>query len=149
MKLILLERVPKVGQKYETVNVADGYGLNYLIPQGKARTWSAMLEAELMAARTKQEAETQAQGAELVKQLSALESPVTITITAKANEHGHLFAGINGEDVAEAIGQQLAIAVPNEYITLPDTVIKSTGEYNVDIAAADQAYRLLLVVAAE
>lgn len=101
MQVILLQRVAKLGQMGEVVNVKPGYARNFLLPQGKALRASeaniksfearkAQLEADNL--ETKKEAE--AVGAKLDGQ--------TFIVIRSASESGALYGSVTGRDVSEA-----------------------------------------------
>ena len=102
MEVILLERVPKLGQMGETVRVKDGYARNFLLPGHKAlrateankkrfEGQKAQLEARNVEARTNAEGIA-----------STLEGQ-TVTIIRQAGETGYLYGSVATRDVAEAL----------------------------------------------
>ena len=102
MKIILKENVADLGYKDDIVEVKDGYGRNYLIPQGKAIIASA--------AALKQLAEDQKQRAHKIAKIkadaeaaaAALEG-VRLTIGAKTSSTGTVFGSVNAIQIAEAL----------------------------------------------
>jgi large subunit ribosomal protein L9 len=105
VKVILVDDVPKLGQAGEVKNVADGYGRNYLIPQGLARvaTPSTMKEYERERDAVDRREERLAARAEaLAKRLSH----VTLVFEAKAGETGHLYGSITTAAIAEALERE-------------------------------------------
>ena len=101
MQVILLQRVAKLGQMGEVVNVKPGYARNYLLPQGKALRASEgniksfelrKAQLELDNLETKKEAEAAA---------AKLEGQTFIVIRS-ASEAGALYGSVTGRDVAEA-----------------------------------------------
>jgi len=96
MKIILLKDIPKVGRKYDIKNVADGYALNLLIPRGLAQIATPQTEKNIEAMKAKDLVEKKVQGELLVKNLEVLKDLV-INMKEKANEKGHLFAGVTKE----------------------------------------------------
>jgi len=145
--VILLQDVPKVGEKYDSVNVAPGYGQNFLIARGLAKQSTKALEEQVRGVREKvkkkrEESEEMITG-ELVKI-----SKKPITIKAKVNEKGHLFAGISGAEIAKAINEQSKINLATENIILKNP-IKEIGEYNVPIKVGGKEVRLQVIVEAE
>ncbi len=130
MKLILKENVPNLGYKDDVVEVKDGYGRNYLIPQGKAIIASA--------AALKQLAEDQKQRAHKIAKIKAdaeeaaraLEG-VSLTIGAKTSSTGTVFGSVNNIMIAEAL-EKLGHNVDRKLITLKET-IKEVGNYTATI----------------
>ena len=102
MKLILKENVANLGYKDDIVEVKDGYGRNYLIPQGKAIIASSSALKRL--------AEDQKQRAHKIAKIkadaeaaaAALEG-VKLTIGAKTSSTGTVFVSVNALQIAEAL----------------------------------------------
>ncbi len=130
MKIILKENVANLGYKDDVVEVKDGYGRNYLIPQGKAIIASA--------AALKQLAEDQKQRAHKIAQLkadaeaaaAALEG-VKLTIGAKTSSTGTVFGSVNAIQIAEAL-EKLGHNVDRKIIFIKEPV-KEVGTYTATI----------------
>ena len=131
MQVILLERVGKLGDLGDKVNVKAGFGRNYLIPYGKAvpATESNVADfearrAELEAAAAEKRGAAEARGAQLAE--------VAITIEANAGDEGKLFGSIGTRDLADAI-TKAGVEVSKSEVRLPMGVIREIGEYEIDI----------------
>ena len=130
MKIILKENVPSLGYKDDVVEVKDGYGRNYLIPQGLAIIAS---EAAL-----KRRAEDQRQRAHKLEKIkadaeaaaAALEG-VKLTIGAKTSSKGTIFGSVNALQIAEAL-EKLGHVVDRKIIEIKDPV-KEVGIYKAII----------------
>ena len=126
MKIILKENIPSLGYKDDVVEVKDGYGRNYLIPQGLAIIAS---EAAL-----KRRAEDQKQRAHKLEKIkadaeaaaAALEG-VKLTIGAKTSSKGTIFGSVNALQIAEAL-EKLGHIVDRKIIEIKDPV-KEVGVY--------------------
>ena len=126
MKIILKENIPSLGYKDDVVEVKDGYGRNYLIPQGLAIIAS---EAAL-----KRRAEDQKQRAHKLEKIkadaeaaaAALEG-VKLTIGAKTSSKGTIFGSVNALQIAEAL-EKLGHIVDRKIIEIKDPV-KEIGVY--------------------
>ena len=126
MKIILKENIPTLGYKDDVVEVKDGYGRNYLIPQGLAIIAS---EAAL-----KRRAEDQKQRAHKLEKIkadaeaaaAALEG-VRLTIGAKTSSKGTIFGSVNALQIAEAL-EKLGHVVDRKIIEIKDPV-KEVGVY--------------------
>lgn len=126
MKIILKENIPTLGYKDDVVEVKDGYGRNYLIPQGLAIIAS---EAAL-----KRRAEDQKQRAHKLEKIkadaeaaaAALEG-VRLTIGAKTSSKGTIFGSVNALQIAEAL-EKLGHIVDRKIIDIKDPV-KEVGVY--------------------
>lgn len=131
MDVILLERVRNLGNLGDEVSVKNGYGRNFLIPQGKAvRATSA--NREVFESR-RAELEAQAAG-----QLKAAEdraaglAELAVTIAARASDEGKLFGSVGSREIADAVteaGQE----VSKDEVLLPVGPLRSIGEFTVDL----------------
>ncbi len=130
MKIILKEDVRGLGYKDDDVEVKDGYGRNYLIPQGKAvvATSSAL---KVLAENQRQRAHKLAQiKADAEAAAAALEG-VALTIGAKTSATGTIFGSVNAIQIAEAL-EKLGHNVDRKLITIKET-IKEVGNYTATI----------------
>ena len=129
MEIILKEDIAGLGYKNDIVKVKDGYGRNYLIPQGKAviATESAkkvLAENERQRAHklAKIKVDAEAQAAKL--------NGVKVTISAKVNEDGTIFGGVGAAQVAEALAAK-GFEVDRKAIVAE--TVKAVGEYTATI----------------
>jgi len=133
MKVILTENVAKVGRKFDIVDVAPGYARNFLLTKNLAEAVtekSAKRVAELH--RQKSILETKAK--EILAGALKGGKGIAIMFTAKANEEGHLFAGIDRAMIAEKASAQLNAEVTPNMVEL-EKPIKTLGETKVVISA--------------
>lgn len=144
MKIILLKDISKLGRKYEVKTVSDGYAINMLIPQGQAIAATPDALKRLEAERAKVEGERKVQEELLVKNLEGLKN-VTLTIAGKANEKGHLFAGLHKEAIAAEILKQTRLQIDPSFIELAHP-LKEVGEHTLDIKAAGKAVKMKVVI---
>ena len=130
MKVILLEDVKSVGKSGEQVQVADGYGRNFLIPRKLALSANpanqAVYDNEAKARIKKREKERQAALA-LVEKLQSLQ----LTLTCMAGEDDKLFGSVTNIDVAEALARE-GFKVDRRDIDLVEP-IKALGIYEVPV----------------
>lgn len=132
MQVILLEKVGNLGGLGDVVKVKDGFGRNFLIPQGKAKRATEANKAEFAARRVELEkqqaailAAAQARGEKL--------AGFVVTITQKAGVDGRLFGSVTNGDIAEALvaaGHEVVKAA----IRLPNGPLKTIGDHSVSIA---------------
>ena len=130
MKLILKENVADLGYKDDIVEVKDGYGRNYLIPQGKA-----IIASESALKRLAEDQKQRAHKLEKIKAdaeaaAAALEG-VKLTIGAKTSSTGTIFGSVNALQIAEAL-EKLGHNVDRKIIFIKDPV-KEVGEYKATI----------------
>jgi len=129
MELILLEKVQKLGDLGDTVNVKPGYGRNYLVPQGMAIPATAGNIAEFEARRAELEKVA------LVKLTSATDRSTglegfEITLSANASEEGKLYGSIGPREIADAVtaaGPQLE----KSEVVMGEGPLRFTGEHEV------------------
>ena len=130
MKVILLKEVGNLGEIGDTVDVADGYGRNFLIPRGLAAAATAKNERQMehqqrlrehRIARAKKEAQT------LAEKLQA----VSCRFSRKAGDEGRLFGSVTSMDIAEHL-RTLGLEVERRRIQL-EQPIKSLGEFTVPV----------------
>ena len=133
MKIILLKDIPKIGRKFEVKDMSDGYALNFVIPKGLGM--KATTEALAKLDKDKKEHQVKVKITEdlLRKDIEAV-SKDTIKIEAKANENGHLFAGISAKELSEEIEKQTRIKLESHFILL-DKPIREVGNFILDIDA--------------
>src|SRR3989338_9715865 len=98
MKIILLHDIAKVGKKYDIKNVSDGHALNLLIPKGLAITANDSAIKRVEKLKSKNTLHKKIQEDLLLMNLKAVEG-TTLEISEKANEKGHLFAGVHKEEI--------------------------------------------------
>lgn len=146
MKIILLKDVKGLGRKYDIKEAKDGHALNLLIPQGLAvhATDKNLKEVDIKK-RTDLE-HRKIQEDLLIMNLKELNG-AKIEMTEKANEKGHLFAGIHKEQIIPEIKKQTRIDMLPEFIIL-EKPIKEVGEHEIAVKVADKTVKFKLVVKA-
>ncbi|MDR9419159.1 50S ribosomal protein L9 [Gracilimonas sp.] len=130
MKIILREDVEKLGQAGEVVDVKDGYGRNYLIPQGKAvmATKGAIQELERLKKEAARQAEFTVQEA---KELAQLLEATSLTIPVTTGEEDKIHGTVTNADIADAL-EEREILVDKKDISL-DQDVKALGEYTATV----------------
>ena len=126
MKVMLLKDVYKLGRAGDIKKVADGYGRNYLLPQGLAviATAGAIKQAE----RIRGQAEiTPAQLNSELKDLASQIQGITLVFAGKAGETGKLYGSITTQDVATAIQEKTRYEVKKGQIDMQP--IRNLGEF--------------------
>lgn len=144
MRVILLKDISKIGKKYEIKNVADGFALNSLIPQGKAKIATDAEVKKLDALMKVLEGERKVQEDLLLKNLNEVEGK-EVHMKQKANDKGHLFAQLHVEDIAKAIKQSIGADISSDFIMLPKP-IKETGTHNIDVKIGSKKGVIKLVI---
>jgi len=132
MQIILLEKVGNLGNLGDIVKVKDGYGRNFLIPQGKAKRATEANKAEIAARR----AELEKQQAEILVAAQARGEKLAsfiMTIAQKAGVDGRLFGSVTNSDIAEGLLAQ-GFEVTKALVRLPNGPLKTIGDHAVTIA---------------
>jgi large subunit ribosomal protein L9 len=147
MKVILLTDISKVGRRYDIKEVNSGHALNFLIPKNLAiaATPEALKRIEKMKVQT--EGEKKVQEELLVKNLEVLNG-TTLTLKEKANEKGHLFAGLHRDEIAKELLNQSRISVDPASIML-EHPIKETGTHIVEVKVGSKSAKFKLIIEAK
>ncbi|NOU23978.1 MAG: 50S ribosomal protein L9 [Methylotenera sp.] len=132
MQIILLEKVGNLGNLGDIVKVKDGYGRNFLIPQGKAKRATEANKAEIAARRAELEKQ---QAAILVAAQARGEklAAFVVTIAQKAGVDGRLFGSVTNGDIADSLTSQ-GFEVTKALVRLPNGPLKTIGDHAVTIA---------------
>ena len=129
MEIILLQDVEHVGYKHELVTVKDGYGRNYLIPQGLALIANSANKARLKELQRREESMEAKRLGEYQEMADKLDGQV-LKIGAKAGTSGKIFGSVTTIQVANALKEQFDLEVERRKIQLPDDV-KELGSYKM------------------
>lgn len=146
MKVIFLKDVPRVGRKYDIKDVSDGYALNMLIPKGLVQVATPEAIRKIETAKSLDLANRQIQNDLLLKNLEKIRS-VVVNLKEKANEKGHLFAGVTKETLAIEIKKTSHMEINPEFIVLPKP-IKETGSHKVLVQIGDKKAEFAVIVEA-
>jgi len=131
MKIILTSEVSGLGAPGDIVEVKDGFGRNYLLPQGFAIPWTKGGEKQVSSikrARSAREIRDLGHANEVKAQLEALK----VSLSARAGTGGRLFGSVTPTEVQEAVKAAGGPDLDRRRIELPGH-IKSTGQYQVSV----------------
>jgi len=145
MKVILLQDVAKIGRRHQVVEVPDGYARNKLIPMRAALPATPEQLAKRKAHVAQAAAQQALDAAALHTSLDRLQA-TTLTITAAANEQGHLFKQVGPKDIAAAAaiaGSPLPLSA-----LVVDTPIKAVGVHVVKVKTPPGVAELVVTVVA-
>lgn len=126
MYIILKEDVQNLGYKDDVVFVRDGYGRNFLIPQGKAVIASESAK-KVLAETLKQRAHKLEKIKTLAQTVATKLEGVKLTITTKCSENGKIYGSVNNIQLAEELAK-LGIEVDRKAIVIKE-VAKEIGSY--------------------
>ena len=130
MKVLLLQDVYKLGRAGDVKKVANGYGRNYLIPQGLAvlATPGAMSQADTI------RVEADKQRAIVNEEMSGIAEmlkDITLTFPARASETGRLYGSINTRMIVDAINEKVGTELTHRQID--SQPLRTIGEHTVAI----------------
>jgi large subunit ribosomal protein L9 len=132
MQIILLEKVANLGSLGDIVNVKNGFGRNFLIPQGKAKRATETNKAEFAARR----AELEKQQADILIAATARGAKLAafvLKVSQKAGVDGRLFGSVTNGDIAEGLVAAGFEVVKSE-VRLPTGPLKTIGDHAVSVA---------------
>ncbi len=130
MKIILKEDITNLGYKDDVVEVKNGYGRNYLIPQGKA-VIATPAALKVLAENLRQRAHKIAKIKADAEALAAALEGVSLTISTKTSATGTIFGSVNNAVVAEEL-EKLGHNIDRKIISIKGA-IKEVGKYSATI----------------
>jgi large subunit ribosomal protein L9 len=130
MKILLIKDVYKVGRAGDVKKVADGYGRNYLLPQGMAvlATPGALKQVENIRAKAA------VRRAELNKEMGGLAGLLKgayVTFGVKTGENGKLYGSITHTMIADALSKKIGATVDRHLVEVPS--IRSVGTFKAAV----------------
>jgi large subunit ribosomal protein L9 len=131
MKLILTNEVTGLGAPGDVVEVAGGYGRNYLVPRGLAMAWTRGAEKQIdliKRARAARDIRGLDDAKEAAKRLSAL----TVRLDVRAGAQGRLFGSVSASDIAEAVRKAGGPELDRRRIEI-STPIRTVGTHQVAV----------------
>lgn len=131
MKLILTQEVPNLGLAGDVVEVADGYGRNYLVRRGAALAWSTGAEKQITQIKRARDAR-EVRDVGHAREIKADLEKLSVTLAARAGREGKLFGSITESDIAAAVKNAGGPLVDRKRISLPGH-IKTVGRHEVAI----------------
>ena len=130
MKVLLLKDVYKLGRAGDVKKVADGYGRNFLLPQGLASlaTEGALRQVErIREAATKKRATVNQEMASVAEVISN----ISIGFASKAGENGKMYGSITSQDLVDAIKAKTGVEIKRQQVELQP--IRTLGEYKAQV----------------
>lgn len=131
MEVILKEDVANLGYKDDIVHVKDGYGRNFLIPQGKAVIASESAR-KVLAEVLKQRAHKIAKIKEEAQAMAEKMKGVSLTIGAKTSSTGTIFGSVTNIQIAEELAK-LGFEVDRKIIRIKEDAVKEVGSYSATV----------------
>ena len=136
MKLILTQEVTGLGGPGDVVEVKDGYGRNYLVPQGVAIRWTRGGEKtveSIKAARSARSVRDLGHAEEVKAKLEGQ----TVNVSVKAGESGRLFGAVTVAEIASALSAATGESVDKRTIAV-DNPVRSLGAHQVTVRLHDE-----------
>ena len=124
MQIILLERIEKLGQMGDLVNVKPGYARNYLLPQGKALRANKANMERFESERAQREADNLTKRSEAETEAKKMEG-LAVNMVRAASEMGQLFGSVTSRDIAEAV-TEAGFTISRSQVIM-DRAIKTLG----------------------
>ncbi|HOY49228.1 MAG TPA: 50S ribosomal protein L9 [Flavobacteriales bacterium] len=131
MEIILTQDVNNLGHKDEIVKVKNGYGRNYLIPQGMgqlATESNRKVLAETLRQRAHKEEKIRTEATTMAEKLANTK----LEVGAKVGESGKIFGSVNALQIAEAL-KKLGMDIDRKQISIDSENIKQLGTYSAGV----------------
>ncbi|MEU4441248.1 50S ribosomal protein L9 [Micromonospora chalcea] len=131
MKIILTQEVSGLGSPGDIVEVKDGFGRNYLLPQGFAIAWTKGAEKQVTVikrARSAREIRDLGHATEVKTQIEGLK----VNLKARAGDGGRLFGSVTSAEIVDAVKAAGGPTLDRRRLELPGH-IKALGSYPVSI----------------
>jgi large subunit ribosomal protein L9 len=142
MEIVLLERVEKLGQIGDVVNVKPGYARNYLLPRGKALRANKQNMAKFEAERSAIE-ERNADAKKQAEMLSESIGNLSVNLVRAASEMGQLYGSVTARDIAEAVSQA-GHEVDKRQVTM-ESAIKNLGLFTLKLTLHAEVTKQIVV----
>jgi large subunit ribosomal protein L9 len=131
MKIILTQEVTGLGSPGDVLEVKDGYGRNYLLPQGFAIGWTKGAEKQVSLIKRARSAR-EIRDLDHAKEVQARLEGLKVRMSARAGDGGRLFGSITPAEVVDAVKAAGGPELDRRRLELPGT-IKSIGAYEVRV----------------
>ncbi len=143
MKLILTQAVDGLGNAGDVVEVANGYGRNFLQPRGLAVAWTKGGEKQVTQIKRAQKAK-EIRGVDHAKEVKAALEAADVTLAAHAGESGKLFGSITAADIVVAVRAAGGPALDKRTLTIAKP-IKAVGKHKVSVKLHDNVTAAVVV----
>ena len=147
MKVILLDNVKNVGKKFELTEVKAGYARNFLFARGLAEAVTKSSAKRVAELQHKKDAEGKRVAEKLENAFKGIKG-LMLNFTRKANEEGHLYAGVTKDEIAEDLAALIKAEITGGHIML-EKPIKEIGEHTVTAKLADKEMTFSVIITAE
>jgi large subunit ribosomal protein L9 len=131
MKLILTREVAGLGLAGDIVEVADGYGRNFLVPRGAAIAWTKGAEKQIVQIKRARDAR-EIRDLDHAREIKTALEKLSVSLEARAGKDGRLFGSVTTTDIATAVKTAGGPLLDRKRIQLPGH-IKTTGSHVVTV----------------
>ncbi len=148
MKVILKQDIDKLGKVGEVVEVSDGFGRNFLIPQGKAISYTKgnLKQAEYL---KKKEMDKKERELNEAKNFAEKLNNLSLEIKVKAGEQDKLYGSVTSKDISDVLASEYGLELDKKKIDLKEP-LKKLGVYDLPVNLyKDVVARLRVKVIAE
>jgi len=131
MKIILTQEVSGLGTPGDIVEVKDGYGRNYLLPQGFAIAWTKGAEKQVATIKRVRDAR-EIRDLDHAKEIKGMLEALSVKLGARAGDGGRLFGSVTPVEIVAAVKAAGGPSLDRRRVELPGA-IKSLGAYPVQV----------------
>lgn len=132
MKVLMKEEVKKVGKKGQIVEVSDGYGANFLIPNKYAVLYTAQAQKEYdkeQAELARVDAEKRAEAKKLVETLKG----ITLEFEASAGRQGYMIGTVSTKEIIKSLKEKHGIVINKNQIVDKDVIVNGFGKTAIKV----------------
>ncbi len=132
MKVLMKQEVRKVGKKGDIVDVSDGYGANFLIPNGYAVLYTEQAKADY-AKELAKEAQIRAQKTEEAKVIAKQLESIKLVFDASAGRNGDMIGTISFKKIIDALKKDYGITISKGQILDKDVIVNGFGDTHLKV----------------
>lgn len=132
MKVLMKKDLKKVGKRGEIIEVSDGYGANYLIPNGYAVLYTVEAQKQFTIEKEQEKIEI-AKKTELAKELAVKLEGITLNYSANKGRNGEMIGTISFKKILETLKKDYDIKLDKSQIIEKDLIINGFGDTSVKV----------------
>ena len=131
MKVVLLQNISGIGQKYSVKDVKPGFWRNFLAPQNLAKEATIETLKQIEIQKRKSATVKRVKKEDILGNLKEINGK-TLEFEAKSGKNGNLFAGISADQISEIIKEKISLDIPPDLIQL-EKPIKKIGAHQISV----------------
>lgn len=132
MKLILTTTIDKLGLAGDVVEVRDGYGRNFLVPQGKAIVWTRGAEKQIEGIKRARDAR-EVRGVEHAEEIRSQLEGLNVQVAARASEEGQLFGSVTPAEFVLAVRKAGGPTLDKRAVVFGKKHVKTVGSHMAEV----------------